>query len=333
MLFHVTDPQKYSESSINLPLTYISLTKWILVRLQGEDIIQYVHNQFTCDIKNLNKNQYTFSAHCNPKGKVISNMYVFYFNNQEIAFIQRRNICTKQIAIMKKYDVFSKIKIIPDYKTQLIGIVGKNARQYLNTIFPNLPNETHTIVHTLNATILYFNKPKERFLLVVTDTLILDNLLNQPKFKIQIRDNYQWITLDIESGYPWIKSITSEKLIPQAINMDILQGVSFNKGCYVGQECITRIQYRGGNKKMLFQLIHTITEPTKNNNRIPKSGEYLSLNIKDKNEKYMGLVLQTSQINKCIIWIQIVLDRSILKYYQKESNIKTIQINNNFYSL
>lgn len=329
MLSHMSISQQYSIPSINLSLTYIALTEWILVRLQGEDVIQYLHNQFTCNIKKLSKYQYTFSAHCNPQGKMISNMYVFHLKNQEIGFIQRKSVCNKQVEAMKKYAVFSKITIIPDYTTPLIGIAGTNARKYLNIFFPILPNPTHTIIHTPNAILLHFNKPTERFLLIITNQLILDHLLNQSKFKINISNNRQWITLDIEAGYPWIECITSEIFIPQSVNMDILQGISFNKGCYIGQELITRIQYRGGNKKNLFRLVNTVLA-LQNNNRSLNPGEHLELKIKNNNKKYIGIILQISQITEYKTWIQVVLDKSILKYNQQQSSIKTIQTNNTF---
>lgn len=324
--------EQYSVPSIHLSLTYILLTKWILVRLRGKDIVQYLHNQFTCNIKNLNKHQYHFSAHCNPQGKMISNMYVFYFNNEEIAFIQKKNVCNKQIAAMKKYAVFSKITIVPDHTTTLIGIAGKQSRQYLNNFFPILPNITRTVIHTKNAILLYFNQPIERFLLIIHNESMLHCLLHQSTFNLQILKNYQWITLDIEAGYPWIESATSEIFIPQAANMDILKGISFDKGCYIGQECITRTQYLGGNKRTLFRLINTILHP-EHTKQILQPGEYLTLIINNTNEKYTGIVLQTTQIAKNYTWIQVILHKLVLKYSQQQLTIKTTQIDNNNFIL
>lgn len=321
---------EYSIFFENLPLTFVYLTEWILVRLEGKDIIQYLHNQFTCDIKNLKKTQYTFSAHCNPQGKTISNMYVFHFKNVEMAFIQRKSVCKKQIKAMEKYAVFSKITIIPDYNIQLIGIFGKNAKQYLNTFFTILPDHRNTIIHDKNATLLYFNKPIERFLLIITNTSILHNLLNQSKFKIKINKNHHWIALDIAAGYPWIELITSEIFIPQVINMDILQGISFNKGCYIGQEPIARIQYRGNNKKKLFQFISTLD--FQNINKFPKSGNYLK--IKTNYQTHTGIVLQTSQINKNNLWIQAIFNNTIAQNnHQQPLIIKIFQTNNDNFNL
>lgn len=294
--------------SEDLLINFVYLTEWILIRIKGKDTIKFLHNQLTCDLKNLEKDQYTFAAHCNPHGKTISNMYIFHIQNQEIALIQKISIYKKQIQIMKKYAIFSKITIIPDHKIQLIGIFGKNAKKYLNMFFSKIPDHKNKVIHDQDTTLLYFNKPIERFLLIITNTSILNNLLNQSKFKLYINNNHQWIALDIESGYPWIEDKTSEIFIPQAINMDILKGISFNKGCYLGQESIARIQYRKSNKKILFQCITTIR--SYHIHKLLKLGE--SLTIRKKNKKYTGIILQSIPRHKDIVQIQAVFNRSII---------------------
>ncbi|URJ24677.1 tRNA-modifying protein YgfZ [Candidatus Blochmanniella camponoti] len=301
---------QYPVPSKDLPLTFISLEEWTLVRLYGPDVIQCLHNQFTCDIQNLNKNKYSFSAHCNPKGKMISNMYVFHLKNQEMAFIERLNICKKQIEEMKKYMVFSSVTVIPDYDAILIGIAGINARKHLSMFFSVLPNKTHTIIHAQDVTLLYLSAPSERFLLIINKKSILDYLLSESQSQIQLNNSRQWVSLDMEAGYPIIEPITSELFVPQAVNMDILHGISFNKGCYIGQESIARIKYRGHNKQTLYRL-HGVID-YKKNYKLPAAGDQVELKINNQHWKNIGIVLQSCQIKKNNIWIQVVLNRSIL---------------------
>ncbi len=52
-----------------------------------------------------------------------------------------------------------------------------------------------------------------------------------------------------------ITLVTSEKFIPQDLNLDIDEvGVSFTKGCYPGQEVVARVHYLGKPKKRLYQF-------------------------------------------------------------------------------
>ncbi|WP_331828303.1 tRNA-modifying protein YgfZ [Candidatus Blochmannia sp. SNP] len=327
MLPNIVFSKQYPVSSEDLPLTFISLEEWVLVRSYGQDVMQYLHNQFTCDIKNLDKYEYRFSAYCNPKGKVLSNMYVFHLKNQEMAFIERLNICEKQIVEMKKYIVSSNVVITPDYNVILIGIAGMNARKYLSVCFSVVPTEKHTVVHEKDVTILYFSAPKERFLLIINKKSTLDYLLSKQQFYcIQFNDSRQWELLDIEAGYPIIELVTSELFVPQAVNMDILQGISFNKGCYLGQESIARIQYRGSNKKELYRLIGTIDY--KNKYKFPTAGDWIELKLSNQNWKNIGVILQSCQIKKNNVWLQAVLNRSILN--SSELRIKNMKTNDSF---
>jgi tRNA-modifying protein YgfZ len=55
----------------------------------------------------------------------------------------------------------------------------------------------------------------------------------------------------IRCGIPRIDAALTEKYIPQMLNLDALGAVSFNKGCYPGQEVITRTQHRGTVKRRM----------------------------------------------------------------------------------
>jgi hypothetical protein len=55
----------------------------------------------------------------------------------------------------------------------------------------------------------------------------------------------QWHGQDISAGLPWIEAAIQDLLIPQTLNLDLIEGVSFTKGCYPGQEIVARSHYRG----------------------------------------------------------------------------------------
>lgn len=326
MLFNTIFKKKIPIPSNDLPLTLISLKNWILIKVHGADVIQYLHNQFTCDIKNLDKNQYSFAAYCNNKGKMISNMYVFSNKNQEIAFILPMNIHKQQISIMKKYAAFSNIIINPDYNTTLLGIAGGNSKKYLNIFFDTLPNQTYTIVRYPDVILLYFNSPIERFLLVIQNKLLLTNLLNKAQlFSIQYSDHHQWIALDIESGYPYISNKTTEMFFPQSANMDILQGINFKKGCYLGQELIARIQYHKLNKQSLYQLSGNLD--WNKITQLPTEGDIIELEIHNQCWKNIGTILQSCTMKNNQIWIQAILNKSIETH--KELRIRILKTYDN----
>lgn len=58
----------------------------------------------------------------------------------------------------------------------------------------------------------------------------------------------QWL---VESGVPHIGDTQSEAFTPHMLNLDLLDAVNFDKGCYPGQEIVARTHYRGASKRRL----------------------------------------------------------------------------------
>jgi tRNA-modifying protein YgfZ len=63
-----------------------------------------------------------------------------------------------------------------------------------------------------------------------------------------------WRLADIRAGLPQIYAATSETFVAQMLNLDLLDAISFTKGCYTGQEIIARTQHLGRIKRRLFRL-------------------------------------------------------------------------------
>ncbi|MFJ0952441.1 tRNA-modifying protein YgfZ, partial [Bordetella bronchiseptica] len=60
-----------------------------------------------------------------------------------------------------------------------------------------------------------------------------------------------WQAADLAAGLPWIGAATQDVFIPQTVNLDLIGGVSFTKGCYPGQEVVARSHYRGTVKRRM----------------------------------------------------------------------------------
>ena len=58
----------------------------------------------------------------------------------------------------------------------------------------------------------------------------------------------------IERGEPFIGTAQSEKFTPHMLNLDLLDGISFDKGCYTGQEVVARTHYKGATKRRALRF-------------------------------------------------------------------------------
>lgn len=297
----ISFPEQILHASSRLPLTFMDLNDWILVKIKGIDRVNYLQSQVTADVASITDEQHIMTAHCNASGKMLSNLRLFH-REDGLAFITRRSVLDNQLQEFKKYAVFSKVNISVDTKEVLLGIAGLRARETLATLFTMLPNNKHPVVQQGITTLLHFTQPKERFLLV-TDKFHIEKWIEILHSCIQLNNSNQWMALDIEAGFAIIDKKTSALFIPQATNIQILGGISFTKGCYIGQETIARVQYRGINKKTLYWLAG-------NANNVPKPGEVLELELSKNSWRQTGTVLSAVQLNDGTLWIQAVLNNN-----------------------
>jgi folate-binding protein YgfZ len=71
----------------------------------------------------------------------------------------------------------------------------------------------------------------------------------------------QWRALDIAAGIPQVYAATSGLFVAQMLNLDCIEAISFDKGCYTGQEVIARAHYRGRVKRRLQRFQTTLSQP------------------------------------------------------------------------
>ncbi|CEN32270.1 tRNA-modifying protein ygfZ [Candidatus Westeberhardia cardiocondylae] len=311
-------------SSKKLPFTIISLKDWKLITIKGTDNIQYLQGQLTCNLFFLKKNQFSFSGHCNEKGKILSSVYIFYYKKEKsLAYIVRKSIYHNQMKILKKYAIFSKITITAHNDIVLFGVSGHNTKKIISTLL-NKFKTLQPVMQNPDYTLLYFNFPIPRFLFITsiqTSNMLKHRWKNFAKFN----NSKQWLSLEIEAGYPIIDTVSQNKYLPQDINLQILKGVDFNKGCYMGQEIITKYQYQKIKKYSLYFLSGEGTN-------IPHPGD--TLEVKIENDWYfIGTILTSCKMLNNIIWIQAVLNNKLTshKKIRAKNNNTILSIKNLYY--
>lgn len=288
-------------ASARLPLTLMTLDHWALATLTGADAEKYLQGQVTADVAQLTEHQHLLAAHCDPKGKMWSNLRLFR-RQDGFALIERRSLRDAQLTELKKYAVFSKVTIAPDDEHVLLGVAGFQARAALNNLFSELPDAKKQVVSEGETSILWFEHPAERFLLV-TDVATAERVTDALRGEAQLNNSQQWLALNIEAGFPVIDAVNSAQFIPQATNIQALGGISFKKGCYTGQEMVARAKFRGANKRALWTLAGRAS-------RIPEAGEDLELKM-GENWRRTGTVLAAVQLDDGRLLVQVVMNNDM----------------------
>lgn len=298
---NISYPPRQPVASARLPLTLISLEEWALVNASGADHVSYLQGQVTLDVAALADNQHRPAAHCDAKGKMWSNLRLFH-RGEGMAFIERRSLRDTQLTELKKYAVFAKVTLLPDDEAVLLGVAGFQARAALAGVFDALPDAGSPVIQQDDSTLLWFNLPAERFLLVTTAAKAQE-LQDKLAGEAQLNDSRQWLALDIEAGFPIIDSATSAQLIPQATNLQALDAISFKKGCYTGQEMVARAKFRGANKRALFWLAGKAGV-------VPAANDALEMQM-GENWRRTGTILAACQLDNGEVWVQAVLNNDL----------------------
>ena len=307
-------------ASARLPLTLISLDDWALATISGPDSEKYLQGQITADVSHLTDAQHLLAAHCDAKGKMWSNLRVFR-REGGFAWIERRSLRDAQLTELKKYAVFSKVTIAANDDLVLLGVAGFQARAALAPLFAALPDAATQVVSEGATSLLWFEHPGERFLLV-TDVDTANRVTDALRGEAQFNNSQQWLALNIEAGLPVIDSANSGQFIPQATNLQALDAISFKKGCYAGQEMVARAKYRGANKRALYWLAGQASH-------LPEANAPLELQMGERWRR-TGSVLAAVQLDDGISWIQVVMNNdlepdSVLRVEGDEGGHLTIQ--------
>ncbi|MCG9750636.1 tRNA-modifying protein YgfZ [Vibrio brasiliensis] len=222
-------------------LAIAPLNSWGAITMIGDDKKSYLQGQVTCDVVTLEPHLSTFGAHCDAKGKVWSVFRLFHHNGG-YAMFQPTSVIDKELAEIKKYAIFSKVEIKQSEEIAL-GVMGEKATEFIDS----LSSQTGDVRPVEGGTAVKIDE--QRWLLLVAPDAAEQLVTASQADKV---NESLWTLLDIKAGLPILTAEQQNEHIPQALNVQAVDGISFTKGCYTGQETVARAKYRGINKRALF---------------------------------------------------------------------------------
>ncbi len=235
--------------SLNVENKFIHLNTYSTIKVEGDDRIQFLQGQLTQDINLIALDKALFAGFCNPKGRVLA--FILCYINQASIHIQIDNSVEESfLKRLKMYILRSKVSmdLLGDQFTCL-GFMGSKAL-LKQGIQP--PKNYLDIVRSHDVMIMRVGKNTERYQLM-GDTSKVNTFmqLNFPEYTSMSVES--WNNLNILDGVPDIYPTTQEAFIPQSLNMDLIDGINFKKGCYTGQEIVARTHYLGRVKRRMYR--------------------------------------------------------------------------------
>lgn len=223
-----------------------------MIRVSGEDAAAFLQNQLSNDVRHVNAGHSQLNSYCSPKGRMFTVFRLFtlggdYYLRMPAGLVE---------PVMKRLRIFvlmSKVKL-EDASGELpgMGVAGLGVLKLLAEHFDPVPAETNAAVETGGVKILRV-PGNERFE-IYAPVATLQSLWERFEPVLTPAGADAWPLLDILNGIPNVYPETSEHFIPQMTNLQIIDGVSFKKGCYPGQEVVARMQYLGKLKRSMYRI-------------------------------------------------------------------------------
>lgn len=227
----------------NTALSRTALTDLAVIALTGADATSFLQSQLTQDVDALGPDRAAVAGYCTARGRLLASMIVVQKGpdpsdgwllltkaDAALSFGQR----LRMFVLRAKVDVTISEAVVVGVRSEdtapPYGVVRHD-----NQIWISAPVRDKA--------------PSARWWLIdmaPSDKHPADTGGQTPETKLQA-----WQADDMAAGLPWIQAATQEAFIPQTVNMDLINGISFTKGCYPGQEVVARSHYRGTIKRRM----------------------------------------------------------------------------------
>ncbi|MGN0919131.1 MAG: YgfZ/GcvT domain-containing protein [Oxalobacter sp.] len=233
------------------PNGFVSPLKSVgVLSLEGIDAVPFIHRQLSNDIEHLGVHQARLAAYCTPQGRVLA-LFTVWKDNGKVMLALPKDILSAIQKRLRMYVLRDKVTVSDVSDTyQVLGVCQETALGHLG--FPvDAPTETYAKAENGTSTLIRwpdaFDNPRWLLFSRQQDAPALSDAL-------LVNENV-WLLTEIEAGMPRVNQAIQDKFLPQTLNLEPLGGLSFTKGCYPGQEIVSRVKYRGAIKSGLFKGI------------------------------------------------------------------------------
>jgi tRNA-modifying protein YgfZ len=200
-----------------------------VLRFTGEDAASFLQGQLTCEVERLGPSSSTYGAYCTAKGRMLAS-FLLWRDEAGFSMALSRDLAAIVHKQISKYVLRSRVKAVDaSQATVLVGAAGAKSERALAGASSPVRLRDGRLLFALAAAAA----PKALH-------------------GIELADARVWQLLDIRGGLPLVTAATQDQLVPQMANLELIGGVSFEKGCYTGQEIVARAQHLGKVKRRTY---------------------------------------------------------------------------------
>jgi len=259
-----------------------------LIRIDGDDATTFLQGQLTNDVS-LSNQQWQFNGYCSPKGRLLALLQLWQHDDVYYAVLDK-SLCEATLKRLRMYVMRSKVII-----TELDDMFFYAAQDWAD----------------INAVFQVSQTPKNKQVVMLDSAISIR--FGQQFLLISHELNHDQVTTD---NNPQWHTETVEMFIPQMLNLDVIDGINFKKGCYTGQEIIARMHYLGKLKQRMFVA--------KINGELPELGA--TIYADNACEKSVGNIVDSSNGNALAVLRLNALENSNRFYLDQQSSLEVNKV-------
>jgi len=247
---HFGDPAGEARAALDADIV-TDLGHLGLISVSGEDTVTFLQGQLTSDVAEITPERAQVSAWCSPKGRVLATFLVFRHADSLVLQLPRE-LLDGTLARLRMF-VLRADAALEDASERWarIGACGPRVEKRLAEELGAIPRSVDGVLRTPKATVIRLRGVRPRFE-VVASPAEMPALWEACREVADAAGADAWELLDIEAGVPTVREATADVFLPQMLDLPRLGGVSFTKGCYVGQEVVARTEHLGRLKRRLY---------------------------------------------------------------------------------
>lgn len=237
-------------------LVLADLSHYGLIALTGEDAQTFLHGQITNDLRGLRDERAVFAGYCSAKGRLLADFLVFRRGAELLVMLPRalRETVQKRLAM---FVLRARVRLADASDAWVVlGLNGVGADALVRERYGRVPDAPMDVVQAADGWVVRLGESRfDAFVSPQAAPALWQSWTGQARPVGALA--WDWLT--IRAGVPVILPATQDHFVPQMVNLEVLGGVSFNKGCYPGQEIVARSQYLGKLKRRMY-LAHVEAE-------------------------------------------------------------------------
>ena len=243
------------------------LSQFGTLKVSGVDALDFLQNMLSSDVSEVSAQHAQISSLNSPKGRMLASFLIWRTGADYFLHLPH-SLCAAIHKRLSMYILRAKVKIEDASEQQIcLGLAGNDAEALLRHHFGSAPQTAWAVEQHGHTGIIRVGP--QRFQLNTTvqhASALWQNFTRPPspsggelargpvggEGSARPAGSPCWDWLNIRAGIPAILPATQEQFVPQMVNLELIGGVNFKKGCYPGQEIVARMHYLGKLKRRMY---------------------------------------------------------------------------------